>query len=115
MQLLIVTSVINHFTQYRTPNSLTCIRWKNANDLLDKPTYEFPKDSSYAIRCWGYRGSTAQSTLNLHPAVSILQHITSLSRKPSTSDLRKASTIPSYGNTPELPPQYWVMSGLSCH
>ena len=21
----------------------------------------------------------------------------------------------SYGNTPELPPQYWVMSGLSCH
>ena len=36
MQLLIVTSVINHFTQCRTPNSLTCIRWKNAYDLLDK-------------------------------------------------------------------------------
>ena len=80
-----------------------------------KPTYRFPKVSSYAIRCWGYTGSTAQSTLNLHPGVSILQHITSLSRKLCTSDLWKASTITSYGNTPELPPQYWVMSGLSCH
>src|SRR6187399_3033959 len=62
-------------------------------ELLDEPTYRFPKVSSYAIRCWGYTGSTAQSTLNLHPDVSILQHITSLSRKPSTSDLRNASTI----------------------
>ena len=62
-------------------------------ELLDEPTYRFPKVSSYAIRCWGYTGSTAQSTLNLHPGVSILQHITSLSRKLFTSDLRKASTI----------------------
>src|SRR6187399_41658 len=58
-------------------------------ELLDEPTYRFPKVSSYAIRCWGYTGSTAQSTLNLHPGVSILQHITSLSRKLFTSDLRK--------------------------
>src|SRR6187399_1216478 len=73
-------------------------------ELLDEPTYRFPKVSSYATRCWGYTGSTAQSTLNLHPGVSILQHITSLSRKLCTSDLRKASAITSYGNTLELPP-----------
>src|SRR6187401_2158639 len=84
-------------------------------ELLDEPTYRFPQDSSYAIRCWGYTGSTAESTLNLHPGVSILQHIPSLSRKLFTSELRNASTITSYGNTLELPPQYWVMSGLSCH
>ena len=114
MQLPIGTSVINHFTQCRTPNSLTCIRWKNAYDLLDKPTYRFPKDSSYAIRCWGYRGSTAHSTLNLHPAVSILQHITSYLRKPFTSDLRNASTIQAMAILPNyLPSTGWCRGYLA--
>ena len=63
----------------------------------------------------GIHGKHRAINSNLHPGVSILQHITSLSRKLCTSDLRKASTITSYGNTLELPPQYWVMSGLSCH
>ena len=79
-----------------------------------KPTYRFPKDSSYAIRCWGYTGSTAQSTLNLHPGVSILQHITSLSRKLFTSDLRNASTIQAMAILPNyLPSTGWCRGYLA--
>ena len=59
------------------------------------PTYKLPKLSGYAIGCWGYRGSiiSHRNKQILHPAVSILQHIT---KKPSEIvylNLRKASVI----------------------
>ena len=56
---------------------------------------KLPNLSGYAIRCWGYRGSIISNPklAILHPAVSILQHIT---KKPSETiylNLRKASVL----------------------
>ena len=43
-------------------------------------------------------------------AVSILQHITKKPLEIVYLNLRKSIRYTSYGNTPELPPQYWVAS-----
>ena len=59
------------------------------------PTYKLPKLSSYAIWCWGYRGSNIShpTKQSLHPAVSILQHITKKPSEINYLNLRKASVI----------------------
>ena len=74
---------------------MSCVCWKEFLRDTWIPTYKLPKLSGYAIRCWGYRGSIIShpNLQSLHPAVSILQHIT---KKPSEIiylNLRKASVI----------------------
>ena len=83
-------------------------------ELLEFPPIKLPKLSGYAIRCWGYKGSIIShpKLAILHPAISILQHITKKLRKSFTSTFEK-HPLYSYGNTPEHPPQYWVASRLS--
>ena len=55
--------------------------------------------------------------LNSNPTSSCIHPSTHNQLFPETVYLGPSKRIyyTSYGNTPELPPQYWVMSGLSCH
>ena len=84
-------------------------------ELQEFPPMKFPNLSGYAIRCWGYRGSIIS-----HPN---LENPTSSCIHPSTHNQEtfgnrlpqpsKSIRYTSYGDTPELPPQYWVASRLS--
>ena len=47
------------------------------------------------------------------PTVSIRQHITKKNSENHVPQPSKSIRYTSYGNTPELPPQYWVVSRLS--
>ena len=81
--------------QTSNPNLISCVCRKDILRLLEFPPMKLPNLSGYAIRCWGYRGSIISHPNQqiLHPAVSILQHIT---KKPSEIiylNLRKASVI----------------------
>ena len=83
-------------------------------ELQEFPPMKLLKLSGYAIRCWGYRGSIISHPNQqfLHPAVSILQHIT---KKPSETiylNLRKASVIQVMAILPSSP-QYWVIGVIS--
>ena len=79
------------------------------------PTYKLPKLSGYAIRCWGYRGSIISHPKLANPTSSYIHPLTHnqetfgnhLPQPP------KSIRYTSYGNTPELPPQYWVALRLS--
>ena len=55
--------------------------------------------------------------LNSNPTSSCIHPWTHNQLFPETVYLGPSKRIcyTSYGNTPELPPQYWVMSGLYCH
>ena len=77
------------------------------------PTYKLPKLSGYAIWCWGYRGSIishpklANPTSNcIHPSTHNQETFGNRLPQPS-----KNIRYTSYGNTPELPPQYWGRRG----
>ena len=82
-------------------------------ELLEFPPMKLPNLSGYAIRCWGYRGSIISHPNLANPAVSILQHITKKNFGNHLPQPSKSIRYTSYGNTPELPPQYWVASRLS--
>ena len=76
---------------------------------------KLPKFSGYAIRCWGYRGSIISHPKLTNPTSSCIHPSTHNqetfgNRLPQPS---KSIRYTSYGNTPELPPQYWVASRLS--
>ena len=73
----------------------------NAKSYLN-PTYKLPKLSGYAIWCWGYRGSNI-SHPNLHPVVSIRQHITKKTPEIVYLNLRKASVIRAMAILPNSP------------
>ena len=84
-------------------------------DLQEFPRMKLPKLSGYAIRCWGYRGSIISHPKLANPTSSCIHPSTHNqetfgNRVPQPS---KSIRYTSYGNTPELPPQYWVASRLS--
>ena len=84
-------------------------------ELHEFPPMKLPKFSGYAIRCWGYKGSIISHPKLANPTSSCIH--------PSTHDQEtfgnhlpqpsKSIRYTSYGNTPELPPRYWVASRLS--
>ena len=87
---------------------------RNAKSYLN-PTYKLPKHSGYAIWCWGYRGSII-SHPNLAIPTSSCIHPSTHNRENFENHLpqpSKSIRYTSYGNTPELLPQYWVASRLS--
>ena len=76
---------------------------------------KLPKFSGYAIRCWGYRGSiishpklTIHTSSCIHPSTHNQETFGNRVPQPS-----KSIRYTSYGNTPELPPRYWVALRLS--
>ena len=76
---------------------------------------KLPNLSGYAIRCWGYRRSIISHPNLANPTSSCIHPST---RNQETFRNRvpqplKKHPYRSYGNTPELPPQYWVASRLS--
>ena len=80
-------------------------------ELLES-TYKLPKLSSYAIRCWGYRGSIMSHPKLANPTSSCI-HPSTHNQETFGNHLpqpSKSIRYTSYGNTPELPPQYWVAS-----
>ena len=84
-------------------------------ELQEFPPMKLSNLSGYAIRCWGYRGSIishpnlAYPTSNcIHPSTHNQENFGNHLPQPS-----KSIRYTSYGNTPELPPQYWVASRLS--
>ena len=84
-------------------------------ELLEFPPIKLPNLSGYAIRCWGYRGSIISHPNLANPTSSCIHPSTHNqetfgNRLPQPS---KSIRYTSYGNTPELPPQYWVASRLS--
>ena len=84
-------------------------------ELQEFPPMKLPNLSGYAIRCWGYRGSIISHPNLANPTSSCIHPSTHNqetfgNRVPQPS---KSICYTSYGNTPELPPQYWVVSRLS--
>ena len=84
-------------------------------ELQEFPPMKLPNLSGYAIRCWGYRGSIISHPNLANPTSSCIHPSTHNqetfgNRLPQPS---KSIRYTSYGNTPELPPQYWVASRLS--
>ena len=84
-------------------------------ELQEFPPMKLPKLSGYAIKCWGYRGSiishpklTNPTSSCIHPSTHNQETFRNHLPQPS-----KSTRYTSYGNTPELPPQYWVASRLS--
>ena len=84
-------------------------------ELLEFPPIKLPKLSGSAIWCWGYRGSnishpklTNPTSSCIHPSTPNQETFGNHVPQPS-----KSICYTSYGNTPELPPQYWVASRLS--
>ena len=97
------------------PNFISYIRQKDILRTTWIPTYKLPKFSGYAIRCWGYRGSIISDSKLTNPTSSCIHPLTHNQETfgnhlPQPS---KSIRYTSYGNTPELPPQYWVASRLS--
>ena len=100
---------------YDRSHIVSCVYWKEFLRATWIPTYKLPKFSGYAIRCWGYRGSIishpklANPTSGcIHPSTHNQETFGNHLPQPS-----KSIRYTSYGNTPELPPQYWVASRLS--
>ena len=76
---------------------------------------KLPNLSGYAIRCWGYRGSLISHPKLANPTSSCI-HPSTHNQETFGNHLpqpSKSIRYTSYGNTPELPPQYWVASRLS--
>ena len=76
---------------------------------------KLPKLSGYAISCWGYRGSIIPHTKLANPTSSCI-HPSTHNQETFGNHLPqplKSIRYTSYGDTPELPPQYWVASRLS--
>ena len=101
--------------QTSNPNFISYICRKDILGATLIPTYKLPKLSGYAIRCWGYRGSIISHPKLANPTSSCIHPSTHNqetfgNRVPQPS---KSIRYTSYGNTPELPPQYWVASRLS--
>ena len=100
---------------YDRSHIVSCVCWKDILGATWIPTYKLPKLSSYVIRCWGYRGSIISHPKLANPTSSCIHPSTHNqetfgNRLPQPS---KSILYTSYGNTPELPPQYWVASRLS--
>ena len=100
---------------YDRPHIVSCVCWNEFQRDTSIPTYKLPKLSGYAIRCWGYRGSiishpklTYPTSSCIHPSTHNQETFGNHLPQPS-----KSIRYTSYGNTPELPPQYWVASRLS--
>ena len=84
-------------------------------ELLEFPPMKLPNLSGYAIRCWGYRGSIISHPKLANPTSSCI-HPSTHNQETFGNHLpqpSKSIRYTSYGNTPELPPQYWVASRLS--
>ena len=84
-------------------------------ELLEFPPMKLPNLSGYAIRCWGYRGSIISHPNLANPTSSCI-HPSTHNQETFGNHLpqpSKSIRYTSYGNTPELPPQYWVASRLS--
>ena len=82
---------------------------------MNSHLWNFQNSPGYAIRCWGYRGSIISHPKLANPTSSCIHPSTHNqetfgNRLPQHS---KSIRYTSYGNTPELPSQYWVASGLS--
>ena len=102
-------------TRRRTPISYHTSVGKISYELLEFPPMKLPNLSSYAIRCWGYRGSIISHPNRANPTSSCIHPSTHNqetfgNRLPQPS---KSIRYTSYGNTPELLPQYWLASRLS--
>ena len=100
---------------YDRSHIVSCVCWKDILGATWIPTYKLLKLSGYAIRCWGYRGSinispklTIPTSNCIHPSTHNQETFGNRVPQPS-----KSIRYTSYGNTPELPPQYWVESRLS--
>ena len=79
-------------------------------ELHEFPPMELPKFSGYAIRCWGYRGSIISHPKLANPTFSCI-HPSTHNQETFGNHLpqpSKSIRYRIYGNTPELPPQYWV-------
>ena len=97
------------------PNFISYICWKDILRATWNPTYKLPKLSGYAIRCWGYRGSIISHPKLANPTSSCI-HPSTHNQETFGNHLpqpSKSIRYTSYGDTPELPPQYWVASRLS--
>ena len=84
-------------------------------ELLEFPPMKLPNLSGYAIRCWGYRGSIISHPNLANPTSSCI-HPSTHNQETFGNHLpqpSKSIRYTSYGNTPELPPQYWVASRWS--
>ena len=84
-------------------------------ELHEFPPMKLPKLSGYAIRCWGYRGSIISHPKLANPTSSCI-HPSTHNQETFRNHLpqpSKSIRYTSYGNTPELPPQYWVASRLA--
>ena len=98
--------------QTSNPNLISCICRKEKLELLEFPPMKLPKFSGYAIRCWGYRGSIISHPNLANPTSSCI-HPSTHNQETFGNHLpqpSKSIRYTSYGNTPELPPQYWVAS-----
>ena len=76
---------------------------------------KLPNLFGYAIRCWGYRGSIISHPKLANPTSSCI-HPSTHNQQTFRNHLplpSKSIRYTSYGDTPELPPQYWVASRLS--
>ena len=98
--------------QTSNPNLISCVCWKDILGATCIPTYKLPKLSGYAIWCRGYRGHkyiwpklTIPRSSCIHPSTHNQETFGNRLPQPS-----KNIRYTSYGNTPELPPQYWVAS-----
>ena len=83
-------------------------------ELHEFPPMKLPKLPGYAIRCWGYRGSIISHPNLANPTSSCI-HPSTHNRETFENHLpqpSKSIRYTSYGNTPELRPQYWVASRL---
>ena len=98
--------------------SKSCLNSYWQLNLLGKhniPVIKSRNFSSYAIRCWGYRGSIISHPKLTNPTFSCI-HPSTHNQETFGNHLpqpSKSIRYTSYGNTPELPPQYWVASRLS--
>ena len=84
-------------------------------ELQEFPPMKLPNLSGYAIRCWGYRGSIISHPNLANPTSSCI-HPSTHNQETFGNHLpqpSKSIRYTSYGNTPELPPQYWVASRWS--
>ena len=95
--------------------SQTKYLWEEILELHEFPPMKLPKHSSYAIGCWRYRGSIISHPKLANPTSSCI-HPSTHNQETFGNHLpqpSKSIRYTSYGNTPELPPQYWVASRLS--
>ena len=98
----------------RTTQSQTKYLRDEILELQEFPPMKLPKLSGYAIKCWGYRGSIISHPKLANPTSSCI-HPSTHNQETFGNHLpqpSKSIRYRSYGNTPELPPQYWVASRL---